>query len=427
MHPRVLIIATTPYSENYSSRSLDAYFHFWEKENVAQIFTRNIIPTKGHCEELYQIADSVLLKRWLHKVKDTGVVYHYEDLADSGKNQILADSTLQRIGTKHTPTIEIMRRMLWRKRYWCTDQFNDWLDKFQPECIFYNFSDHIFTQQIALYVAERYNIPIIAAIGDDFYFNDQRSNSPSYHLYRSIFKKLTRKLLCRKNSSAVYVNNAIRDKYNNEFGLKGETIYFNSTVERREFKPIDRNDPLICYFGNIRLGRNNSLLDIADALRQIDPHYKLDVYAGESDPQYYRELEEHPDIVYHGAVPYAEVKKKTAECDVLAVVEGFRDKDIAFTKYSLSTKAADSLASGCAILAYGPEEAGVISYLKETGAAFACTDKDELTEVIRKMLSDRDEQELKYQKAITAFEKNHTLESSDAAFNRILRRAIRGE
>ena len=68
MHPRVLIIATTPYSENYSSRSLDAYFHFWEKENVAQIFTRNIIPTKGHCEELYQIADSVLLKSVLKSV-----------------------------------------------------------------------------------------------------------------------------------------------------------------------------------------------------------------------------------------------------------------------------------------------------------------------------------------------------------------------
>ena len=69
MHPRVLIIATTPYSENYSSRSLDAYFHYWEKDNVAQICTRNIIPTKGHCGELFQISDAKLLKRWMLAVK----------------------------------------------------------------------------------------------------------------------------------------------------------------------------------------------------------------------------------------------------------------------------------------------------------------------------------------------------------------------
>ena len=422
MHPKVLIIATTPYSENFSSRAMDAEFHFWGKENVAQIFTRNIVPTKGHCDELYQISDAKLLRRWLHKIKDTGLIYHYEDLAGSGTNQITDDSAMQKLGTKHTPTIEILRRMLWRKKYWCTDELNAWLDKFQPECIFYNFSNHIFTQQIALYVANRYNIPIITAIGDDFYFNDQKSASPAYHLYRSIFKKLTRKILTRKNSSAVYCSDKIRDKYNGEFGLNGETIYLSSTIERKPFSPINTEAPVIAYFGNIRLGRNEALLDVATVLGKINPSYKLEVYSGEGDSSYYQALKDHPNVMYGGKVPYSQVQKRTSECDIVVVVEGFKPKDIDFTRYSLSTKAADSLASGAAVLTYGPEEAGVIGYLISTGATAVCTEPGKLEACIRKLLDDTNYQKQNYIKAVEICKKNHTIESSCAVFEGLVER-----
>lgn len=424
MHPRILIIATTPYSENYSSRAMDAEFHFWEKENVAQIFTRNIIPTKGHCGELFQISDSKLLKRWLHKTKETGTLYLYDELADSGVNQIIDDSAMQKLGTKHTPTIEIMRRILWRKKYWCTDKLNDWLDEFQPECIFYNFSNHIFTQQIALYVAERYNIPIITAIGDDFYFNDQKSYSPAYHLYRTIFKKLTRQILNRKNSSAVYCSDKIRDKYNKEFGLNGETIYLSSSLKRKPFSPINISKPIVAYFGNIRLGRNDSLVDVANALRKINSEYKLEVYAGESDPSYYQKLKDHPNIIYGGSIPYSKVQERTGACDIVVVVEGFKPENIAYTRYSLSTKAADSLASGATVLAYGPADAGVIGYLVDTKATVACTRQDMLEESIRSLFGNVEYQNRLYEKAKEVFKRNHTIESSCAVFEDIVNRVI---
>lgn len=423
MHLRILIIATTPYSENYSSRAMDAEFHFWEKENIAQIFTRNIVPTKGHCGELFQISDSKLLKRWLHRIKETGTLYLYDELTDSGLNQIIDDSLMQKFGTKHTPTIEILRRMLWKKKYWCTDQLNEWMDKFKPDCIFYNFSNHIFTQQIALYAAERYEIPIITAIGDDFYFNDQKSISPSYHLYRSIFKRLTREILTRKNSSAVYCSDKIRDKYNSEFGLEGETVYLSSTIPRKPFRCINQEKPVIAYFGNIRLGRNNSLLDVATALGHINSDYRLEVYSGESDPAYYRVLKEHPNVLYRGRVPYSQVQKRTEESDVVVVVEGFQPENLDFTRYSLSTKAADSLASGAAVFAYGPEEAGVIGYLISTQATVSCTDKNKLEDCLRTLITDIDLQKKIYEQASSVFQKNHTFESSGSVFENIVEKA----
>ena len=51
-------------------------------------------------------------------------------------------------------------------------------------------------------------------------------------------------------------------------------------------------------------------------------------------------------IKIHGSVPYVEIMKLTSECDISIIVEGFKKKDVDTTRYSLSTKAADAIASG---------------------------------------------------------------------------------
>ena len=79
MHPRVLIVGTVPYDTKESSRAFDAYFHYWEKENIAQIFSNSKEPCKGHCGTLFQITDSMMLNRWLHKTEDIGKIFFYDN------------------------------------------------------------------------------------------------------------------------------------------------------------------------------------------------------------------------------------------------------------------------------------------------------------------------------------------------------------
>lgn len=427
MHPRVLIIATTPYSESDSSRSLDAYFHYWEKENVAQIFCRNWLPNKGHCGELYQITDSSLLRRWLHKQNEVGQIYKCEDLVYGKENNQISDSSaidyIYKIGTKHTPFIELLRGALWRKKYWRTSQLDKWLDCFKPECILYNFSNHLFTQPIALYVAERFQIPIVAIIGDDYYFNDRFSLSPAYQLFRWKFKWLTRKILSG-NCGAIYCSDKIRDKYNAEFGIHGETVYLTSSIERRKFRPIRKENPVIVYFGSIRLGRNLALIDIANALARIRADYKLEVYSNETDETIYASLKNHQNVIYGGSIPYSEVKRRTSDCDIFIVAEGFRKEDIDFTRYSLSTKAADALACGSAVFTYGPEDAGVVGYLQSTNASKVCTNRDSLEHDLKELITNVEEQQALYRKAIIASETNHSLIASGKTFERVLRSVL---
>jgi len=415
-HNRVIIVGTIPYNKNTSSRAFDAYFHNWEKRNMRQIFSNTKTPVKGHCGSLYQITDYRLLKRWLHRTDEVGVIFEDQDLPLDWENNDLevgsnAINTLYKIGSKDSPLKYLLRGILWKEKYWNTKKLKDWLDEFQPECVFLAFSDDYFIPRIALYISQKYNIPIMSCIGDDYYFNDRKSFSPFYHLYRKTYKRLIDRVFQRPGS-AIYIGNKIRDKYNSEFGLNGETIYLTSDIERHAFKPIDTVVPKILYCGNIRLGRNNSLADIGYALQRINPNYYLDVYSTEKNEEFIKVLQDCPGVRFHGAVPYTEVMRLTAESDVTVIVEGFRKQDIDTTRYSLSTKAADAIASGGNIFVYGHIECGVIEYMQGTGCAVVCADQKKLEDNLRKLIFDKNLQEQLYKRAIEVDNEDHDKEKN---------------
>ncbi len=416
-YPRVLIVGTIPYNKNTSSRAFDAYFHNWEKENLRQIFSNTKKPVKGHCSSLYQITDQRLLKRRFGRVKEVGVIFNDEELPIDWENSNLEVGNkfvewLYQLGSKESSLKHLGRKWVWKKKYWDTEQLRSWLDEFKPDCVFLAFSDDFFILEIALFVAERYNIPIMSCIGDDYYFNDQKSISILYHIYRKKYKKLVDRVLKRKGSSAIYIGDKIRDKYNEFFGLNGQTIYLSSDIVRHEFRYINKENLKISYCGNIRLGRNKSLVDIANALQSINSQYKLDVYSAEKNTEYTSILSACEGINYYGAIPYKQVMGVMRESDIVIIVEGFGKKDVSTVKYSLSTKAADSMATGGQILVYGSANAGVIEYMKSTQCAVVCTNRIELKEKIEELLSDLKLQKQLYDKAVEVFQENHNKEKN---------------
>lgn len=429
MHPRLLIVGTVPYNTKSTSRAFDAYFHYWEKENIAQIFSNTKKPCKGHCETLFQITDHRMMKRWMGKRIDTGVIFHYDDLEEEWIDTDMeldseAAESIYKLGKKHTPLTHLLRGLLWRKRFWCTEKLKRWLDEFNPECVFLAFSNDYFIPHIALYVARRYNIPIVSCIGDDYYFNVRRSINPLYHLYKQTYRKLIDKVLVWPGS-AMYISDKIRDKYNTEFGLDGETVYLASTIQRKPFSIINTEHPVITYFGNIRMGRNNSLNDIGYALGEINPNYILEVYSNEQDEIYYSVFNDNPNVKFMGSVPYSQVQKRMAESDITVIVEGLTEHDINLSRYSLSTKAADALASGASILTYGSLESGIIDYMRSTEASVVCTRKEDLVGSVKRLMADTDLQKRHYDQAIVMTEKHHNRRASCTVSEGVIEKAIK--
>ncbi len=427
-HPRVLIVGTIPYNRNTSSRAFDAYFHNWEKENIRQIFSNTKIPVKGHCSSLFQITDQRMLKKRFGKIDDTGLIFEYDDLPSDWENSDLEVGSktyerLYKIGSKESALKHLARKWLWKEKFWNTQKLRDWLDDFKPECVFIAFSNDFFILEIALFVAERYNIPIMSCIGEDYYFNDKKSISPFYHIYRKKYKALVRRVF-NHGGSAIYIGDKIRDKYNKEFGLNGETVYLTSEIQRSEFKPIDLINPIISYCGNIRVGRNTSLVDIADVLQEINPNYYVDVYSAETCKDVINVFNGHKGIRFHGRIPYKQVVEVTSQSDIVVIVEGFKKQQINTVKYSLSTKAADAMASGKQILVYGDMECGVVEYMASTKCAVVCVEKSDLKNKIKSLLENKELQEqLYYQSGIMSIEhhdKQRNLMLSERLFEQMI-------
>lgn len=430
-YPRLLIVGTVPYNRQSTSRAFDAYFHNWPHDRLAQVFSDPAEPVKGHCGRLFQITDRRMLCRWFNSYIKTGKEFYYDDLNEESTiniSDIDGDTSgivgyLKSLGKKHTPFSHLMRKVLWRKKFWNTQEFNNWLDDFKPDCIFLSFSNDFFILEIALYIARKFDIPICSSTGDDYYFDNKFSLNPLYYIYHEWYKSLNRKVF-RHKGSAIYIGDKIRDKYNGAFGLDGETVYLVSDIERRPFRPINPKHFTVRYFGNIGYGRNNSICDIATAISHINPDIKVEVYSGETDTESIKPLVKHPNVDFRGCIPYTEVMQKTLESDLLLVVEGLTKSDVNLTRYALSTKVADSLASGCNIIGYGSPECGAIEYMEKIGCVTVGHSIDEIEIKLRILLADSDIQKNNYDKACEITASNHRREQSNAKVESIIRRLV---
>lgn len=154
MKPKVLIVGTVPYNKNLTSRAFESYFSGWEHDRLAQIFSNESVPLKGHCGTLFQITDKRMFKRKFSRRVETGKIYSRsflpeQDTCIKPKNVGFIYKILYRIGKLHSPLTHLLRQWVWNKKHWCTENLNYWLDEFAPECVFLSFSDDFFILQIA--------------------------------------------------------------------------------------------------------------------------------------------------------------------------------------------------------------------------------------------------------------------------------------
>ena len=354
-YPRVLIVGTTPYNPSESSRALDTYFHNWPKENLRMIFSNANTPVKGHCGSLFQLTDHELLKNFFNKNRIKGKIYNYEDLSDIS----ITDNSLSKFKSKNSLRY-YLRKILWSNNRWKCEPLLKWVDEFKPEIIYICFSDDYFILDIAKYFAKKYNAPIIAQIGDDYYFKKHNVFlNPYFKSYKRLFDELM-----NTNGFGVYISDKLADKYNSYFKLQGFPFYLSSAI-KNENKPIIKE---FNYIGKLEPNRHLSLGLLANALNKIDDRYHINVYSSTPNKNILNYFKKH-HIEYKGFVQYDKAIEIINSGAFNIIASSFNKKDIEITRYSLSTKVSDSLASCGPIIAIGPEGDGAIDFLKEKECA----------------------------------------------------------
>lgn len=417
---RVLVISHNVFCNSSSmGKTLSGYFKDFEIDELAQLYIHSEIPTSDICKNYYRITDKEIIKSVF--TRKSGKAFGEFDV-QLNSNIVRTDkgftAKLYQKARRRTPLVYILRNTWWTLGAWNTKKLNRWVDDFNPECVFFASGDYAFMYSIALKIATKRKIPLIVSCMDDYYFNNRNEGRFLGQLTHRLFMKQVRKTM-NYASSILTICDKMSEDYQKFFSKPCHVIHTSTAIKEPLAFPKKKK---ISYIGNLGLLRDKQLLDIASVLRELNldgcPKY-IDVYSPESRPEVLCNLTEENGIRFHGKVSADEVLRIMGESLAVIHTESFDPIIRKLVRYSVSTKIADSLASGTPILAYGPAEVASISYLMDNEAAFCATDLAELKDVLTDLLSNEEERKEISHNAINLAKANHMINDVQNIFNKI--------
>ncbi len=402
--PRILIVGTLPYHPNESSRALDTYFHNWDSAKLRMIYSNSKPPFNDFCGSYFRITDTELFRNFFNRKHKVGSIINP---IDNYSTNSVDESSIMRKFKKKTIFRFYARKWLWNKKRWLTNELINWVDEFKPEAIYVCFSDDYFILDISYFFANKYKIPMIVQIGDDYFFKKHNFFlKPYIRKYKILFNKIM-----NTKGFGVYISDKLSEKYNSFFPKIGFSIYLGSNI-----KPKESNIKYeFNYFGKINLGRLKSITILGDALNRINKAFYISIYSQSVSKKELRCLKKH-HCRFCGSIPYNVVSEKMNSGAFNIVASGFSKKNIEESRYSLSTKIADSLISCGPIIAIGPQGDGAIDYLCQNKCAIVLNKQKIDINYLSSLLSNADQLRKLSETATDVYNSNHLLLNNRSKF-----------
>ena len=267
----------------------------------------------------------------------------------------------------------------WKKEY------VQWLEAAAPDVLIYMVGESIFLDKLVLKACEKIGKPLVLYNGEAYRLIDLKKRKGLERAYYRKVEKLYARL-DEKASLAIYNSEMLKAEYMAKYAHPAKAIVAYNSAECG-YTPYGPGDSMnITYFGNLGVGRSDSLIQVAKILENIDPALELDIYgnATEENKQKFRVQK---NICYHGFVNAAQLREIISASDILLHVESFDPEIVPKLKYAFSTKIAQCLCSGRCFVSYAPKEAASSAYLESQGFPVA-GDETALGEQLTQMIKD---------------------------------------
>lgn len=373
----MLVVSHNAFSQtNNMGKTLLGLFHSFDNDNIAQLYFHILKPDVKKSKTLFRITDRDVLKSII-KPNNCGSVINIDLRNES--NSLSLNSKVYQYGQKRTATKHLIRDLMWKIGHWKSKNLINWLDDFKPDVIFFAAGYSMFAMNIAMFIAKKYNIPLVTYFCDDYY--DFAYNSHRYSLVSDIRMKLFRrkiKEVVNMSNDLVFISETMMNKYKDLFNKSGKVIMTPYSLSQQEQKNV--NNPLVISFvGSVLSNRWKTLRKVGEALENINSEgvkIVLNIYSVANDQDIISRLSLGQSMRFKGAADTEMVKQIYSNSDILLHVESFASEDISRVKHSISTKIADCLASNRAFLAVGPKDIASIDYLKKNHAAYIVDDEN---------------------------------------------------
>ena len=418
---KVLVISHNVFCKTSSmGKTLMSYFKGWDDNDIAQFYIHSEIPTDTICKNYYRITDKEMIKSIF--TRKCGTILKKEDIkfdAITSRVDTGRESNIYKMAKNKTPFFYIARNMWWKFGKWKTKKLFSWVDDFSPDIVFFSSGDCAFMYDIALKLAKYKNIPLVISCMDDYYFHNKNENKLFGKAVHRSFMKSVRKTM--DYASCIF---PICEKMGRDYGKLFNKPYHTLPTPSTISQPLNEEKTnAISYIGNMGYKRNEQIIKIGQALLKLNGSC-IDVYSQESREEILRDLTEENGIKFHGAISSNEVLKVMGKSLAVIHTESFDEMERKKVAYSVSTKIADSLASGTPILAYGPSEVASIEYLRKNNSAFCANSESELENVLSLLISNEEKRKEIIENALNLAKKNHDSEANCQMIRDVLREII---
>jgi len=405
---KILVISHNPFSTYQSmGKTFMSLFSDFKKEELCQLYIYPSFPNVDMVNSCYRITDRDAIKSIL-PLKSVGsevTVHEYKGEMIENK----ADGKFYAKSSNNVPLKRLLRDGIWRLSHWYSKKLKVWLEKESPDVIFLAPGYAKFIYNIALKISKKRNIPIVTYICDDYYFLDKPKNFLGLYQHKLLQKKTLQTM--NATSVMISISEEIQKKYADAFNLKTALIMTGSDLKISDNVVIKEKLCGFSYFGNVGINREIPLADIGRVLDEINNEnntdYSLNIYTKMQNEAINAAFSGIKSIKMCGFLVGDEFIKEFSNSDCLVHVEAFDNDSIDLVKGSISTKIADSLASGIPLLAYAPEVIASIEHLKRNNCAFIANDYNSLKLAVCEIINNKEKRESIAKTALKVAEEYH--------------------
>lgn len=389
-----LVIQNNPFSYNTGNgKTIASMLSQWDRDSLAQIYVSDMQPDFTICKKYFKMSDKDALKSFLERqtfgTEITENDISGDSMAKRSENKENALLKKVRNWMSESSFVTVVRDFVWRKSKWKNDELCKWLDQVNPDFVYLIAGNMAVFYDMALFICERYNIPLYVHIGDD-YFIYRKGLSPWKNLHRrKMSKKLERAI---DKSECVFaicdkLARVFKERYGGRYCVCMNCVDFEERCIP-EIKKCNSNIKLV-YAGNLGINRWKILNLIGQALVELQQegiHAELNIYSSFTPERHIlKKLTIPPVLQFCGSVFGEELKRVKGDADILVHVEAFEKRYRQLTYTAMSTKISEYLSTGQTILAVGPEEAASIDFLRDNNVAMVVTEqsKEAIKEQIR--------------------------------------------
>ncbi|MBO4856174.1 MAG: hypothetical protein J5511_02215 [Bacilli bacterium] len=416
--PKVLVIGISPWNKHEGTDTLQSIFSCWQKDKLAQIYTRSGNPCSDVCDDFFRISENRLIKSVINR-KPVGERVFNDTSNDGNKDFAEESERYTKAHKKKSWLMSFAREFVWLLGKWKTAQLNAFIDEVKPDILFIPVYQNIYMCRLQEYVIRKTKLPYVCYLADDNYTYKSCGKNPLELLYRFFLRKHVKKI--SKNCKQMYTITQIEgDETDKFFGTHSVVLAKSIDFSHINFVSKQLNKPIsLVYTGNLLIGRDSTIEKVAEAVTKINEEsnkiiFHIYTHTPPKDSLLKRIASD--SVIYHGKVDKNQVSSIQKDADILLFVESLKKKDKFKARMSFSTKLVDYFASGKCIFAIADKEVAPIMYLKDNDAAIISTNTAEIYEQLKRLVDNESLIEEYSRKSFECGKKNHDKNDIDNRF-----------